>query len=83
MQAHVGQAFQPDVSWKAVRLESLTYARSSSRGGSRTHKVTRLSTSPLFRFAYPAMFKLQAPVLSRAHRPYESQLGTCPPAICE
>ena len=26
----------------------------SDRGGSRTHKITRLSTSPLFLFAYPA-----------------------------
>jgi hypothetical protein len=28
------------------------------------------------KFAYPAVFQLQAPVSNRAHGPYESQLGT-------
>ena len=28
----------------------------------------------------PAMYKLQAPVSSRANRPYEGQPGACPPA---
>ncbi len=70
----------------------------SDRDRSRTCKVTRLSTSPLFLFAYPGVAgpgvahrrsrlmrpgwalahpQLQAPVSSRAYRPYESQLGTC------
>jgi hypothetical protein len=53
---------------------------SSSRGGSRTHKVTRLSTSPLFRFAYPAVFQLQVRESHPAREAYETSLSTGPPA---
>ncbi len=62
----------------------------SDRGRNRTHKITRLraptegwslAALPICvpgRNALPqCVFKLQAPVSNRAHRPHESRLGAC------
>ena len=44
------------LSWtSARRRRRWTTGSLSSRGGHRTHKIARLSTSPLFLFAYPAV----------------------------
>jgi hypothetical protein len=51
----------------------------SDRGGNRTHIVTRLSTSSLYQFAYPAI-KLQARVSHPTVRAYEAQLSAGSPA---
>jgi hypothetical protein len=59
----------------------------SSRGESRTHKITSFSNSPLFPFAYPAVrrrrsgcAKWQVRVSHPAVRAYEAQLSTGSPA---
>ena len=56
--------------------------RVSERGGSRTHKVTRLSTSSLCLFAYPAVCKLRVRGSHPAVLAYEAWMSTGPPASC-
>ena len=48
---------EPSLSWLSPRRRCrwTTGSFVSDRGGSRTHRVTRLSTSPLCQFAYPAV----------------------------
>lgn len=78
--------------WARSRGRWTTGSYLSGQGGSRTHRITRLSTWSLCLFAYLAMeaagprpkpedgplVELQAPVSIRASRPYESRPGTCP-----
>ena len=52
----------------------------SDRGGSRTLRITRLSTWPLFRFAYSAD-KLRVRELNPSNVAYETSSSTGPPAI--
>ena len=53
----IPDGIEPSLSWMSAQASSpLDHGIDvSNRGGSRTHKVTRLSTSPLCQFAYPAM----------------------------
>ncbi len=51
----------------------------SDRGGGRTHKITRLSTSPLCQFAYPVI-KWRVRGSHPAGSAYEAGLSTGPPA---
>ena len=52
----------------------------SDRGGSRTHKITRLSTCSLCLFAYPVMFKWRVRGSHPAVQAYEARMSTGPPA---
>jgi hypothetical protein len=54
----------------------------SSRGGNRTHnRLTRLSTWPLYRFAYSAFDQSRAQVTLLACGGYEPPPGTGPPGL--
>ena len=57
----------------------LTTGPWSDRGRSRTDKITRLSTWPLFQFAYSAV-KWQVQGSHLAGEGYEPSLGAGPPA---
>ena len=84
----IPDGIEPSLSWMSPRrLRRWTTGSccSSSRGGSRTHKFTRLSTSPLFLFAYPAMRRrfaaqVAGPGSHPAGRAYETRLSTGSPA---
>ena len=88
--AVIPDGIEPSLSWLSpgrLRLWT-TGSISSDRGGSRTHRITRLSTSSLFQFAYPAVSarlprsraKLQVRGAHPAVRAYEAQLCTGSPA---
>ena len=71
-----------DVDQASSPLDHGIMSVTSDRGGSRTHKVTRLSTSSLCLFAYPAVFKLRVRGSHPAVRAYEAPMSTGPPASC-
>jgi hypothetical protein len=51
----IPDGIEPSLSWMSARRLCLwTTGSISDRGGRRTHKITRLSTSSLCQFAYPA-----------------------------
>ena len=74
------------VSWMSARRlrRWTTGSVVSDRGGSRTHKITRLSTWSLCQFAYPVMLQVAGPGVAPGGRgAYEALLSTGPPAsVC-
>src|SRR6185503_9153590 len=77
----IPDGLEPSLSWMSTRRrDRWTTGSKNSRGGSRTHKVTWLSTRPLCQhFAYSAV-KWQVRVSHPAVGAYETPLGTGPPA---
>ena len=78
----IPDGIEPSLSWMSPRRlrRWTTGSVVSDRGGSRTHKITRLSTSSLCQFAYPVS-QWRVRESHPAGRAYETRLSTGPPAI--